>query len=54
MIKLKLLIEKKKKEKKSNKLIYPEIIMLPDTVMDFNKFIKFLKTVYNIEIKINK
>lgn len=52
MIKLKVLTEKKenikkKKEKKEENLSYPDIIMLPDIVMDRKKFIEFIKNTYN-------
>ena len=51
MIKLKLLTEKKKKEKEP---VYPEIIMLPDVMMNRDKFIKFMKKLYNAEVKFNE
>jgi hypothetical protein len=54
MIKLKILTEKKtekKKEKKRSEPAYPEIIMLPDVVMEKDKFIKFMKETYNIKVE---
>ncbi len=55
MIKLKFLTEKKKKKKDDKKDLdmrkYPEIIMLPDTILEKDRLIKFLKETYNIKIK---
>ena len=53
MIKLKFLTEKKKKtkDKKEKEPKYPEIIMLPDVVMEKEKFIKYMKETYNIKVE---
>ena len=52
MIKLKFLVEKNKKEKKKDKEpVYPEIIMLPDVVMERDRFVEFMKELYNADVK---
>jgi len=55
VIKLKFLVEKKKEKKEKEKEpVYPEIIMLPDVVMERDRFIEFMKNVYNIDVKFDK